>query len=195
MIKKLIWGIVFILSLFITACKSTSTDGEINVSKIKWVSVTSIDQLKGQWKSEEVTITFPKLFDGKEYLLIANAQTDDSDLWSAYAQKKGVSVKDLWEKRYAACNAIYGKNYPLSDANGCQQGIKFSEPYFLNKYLMRVQSHIETLISEEIIYKNLSFFMISNDGKYLKESGTFRFYSSKIQNIYVQEQILTLVEE
>lgn len=195
MIKKLILGISLILCLFITACTSTSGEGEINTSKIKWVPVNSIDQLKGQWKNDETQIIFPKSFDGKEYLLMTEPKTDDSELWSNYSVKKGVPVRELWQKKYAACNEIYKKNYPLSDSNGCQQGIKFSEPIFMNKYLMKVQSHVETLVPEDIIFKNLSFFSVSQDGKYLKESGTFRFYSVKIQNMYVEERIFTLVEE
>lgn len=196
MIKKIstLLGILFVL--FLEGCGSTPSGNSGNKDDKNWTTVSKIDDLSGTWVSEDgITLVFPKKLDGKEYLHIIESTSDDSALWNAYAINNGVATRDLWDKRYAAACQIYGENYPIADENGTQKGIKFLQPTFLNKYNMKIQSRIEMLVAEDIIYKNLSLFSLSKDGKKLKQSGTFRFYSSKFKNEYIEERIFNLVIE
>lgn len=177
------------LLIALSGCKSTENVNHDNEDN--WMPVTNIDQLKGIWEDENGRVEFPKTLDNKEYLLVMGQQNDDSKLWMDYSKKYNIPVKQTWAKKYAALGDIYGINYPIADANGTQRGIKFYTPKIFTDYYVEVITRIDTLIPEEIIFKNLTFFSISKDGTQLKESGTFRFYSSKFQNEYVEERILT----
>ncbi|MCQ2589626.1 MAG: hypothetical protein MJ179_04305 [Treponema sp.] len=179
----------------VTGCKSTgglqANDEETEV----WQPVKSIDQLKGTWISDEATIIFPKNLDNQEYLLLREKDNDDSTKWMNYAKKYNIPIKQAWAKRYGALAEVYGINYPLSDSNGTQRGIKFSTPKIFTDYYVEVITRTETLIPEEIIFKNLSIFSISKDGTQLKQNGTFRYFSSVFKNEYVEERIFSKVEK
>lgn len=198
--KKLIYSLIFSIFVFsfILSCGTTSPlqpENNDEEPELTWSTVTSMDQMIGKWTSEEGDLEYPKKLDGKEFCLISDPETDDSNAWATYAQRYGTPVKEIWEKRYAAVAVIYGQNYPMADENGNQRGIKFHEPIFMTKYGIRIHSHIETLVTEDVLFKNLSLFSISSDGKMLKVNGTFRFFSSKFKNVTIQDRIYTLVEE
>lgn len=181
-----------ILTLSIISCGNTT--GKVEDTEEQWIAVTSMDQLKGIWEDENGKIEFPKKLENTDYLLITGPQIDDSDLWMNYAKQHNILAKQVWAKKYAAIAEIYGVNYPIADSNGTQRGIKFLTPKIFTDYYIEVITHTDTLIPEEIIYKNLPFFSISKDGTKLKESGTFRYYSSQFKNEYVEERILTRKE-
>lgn len=183
----LILAVVF-LSLIFAACKTTSSVEDTNE---QWIPVTNIDQLRGTWFCDEGRIIFPQEFQNEEYLLIVGKEVDDSKLWMNYASKYNIPIKQAWAKRYAAIAEVYGINYPLVDSNKIQRGIKFSTPKIFTDYYIEVITHMDTLIPEDVVFKNLGFFYISKDGSQLKTSGTFRYFSSKFKNDYVEEQIYT----
>lgn len=181
---------IFILN---TGCVGDDVIGD--PSKVKWEQVKNIDELKGTWKSETDTLIFPKMINNKEYLHIINNPTDDTTKWNVYIYKNNLTVDEAWAKRYAAISEVYGVPYPISDSNGTEQGVKVKLKNKTSKTTGTFESTLETLIPETIVDKNLSFFSLSPDKKFLRESGTFRFYSNKISNIYEEEKIYSLVQE
>lgn len=189
--KKIILTVLisFTLLYLFSGCKSA---GNVNSDQSgQWIAVNNIDQLTGIWEDENGSLEFPKILDNKEYLLVMGQQNDDSKLWMDYSKKHNIPVKQAYAKKFAALGDVYGINYPISDSNGTQRGIKFYTPKIYTDYYVEILTRIDTLIPEEILYKNLSIFSLSKDGTQLKESGTFRFYSSKFQNEYIEERIFT----
>lgn len=173
----------FVLGM--TGCASDEIipmDDKDAMEKIDWQNITYLDELKGTWISEDKTIIFPFTADKTDYMLIRFNTTNDSAQWVKYALSKHVSLKDVWQKRFAAIAEIYGVRYPIADSNGTQKGVKVRCVEIRNDYDGHFESNVEYLIPETILEKNLLIFKKSPDGKYLRESGVFRFYSNLFKN-------------
>lgn len=198
-IKKIVFFTILSLTALFTGCTGGSTnaipfDPEHPYANIEWETIKNIDELSGTWISEDDKLIFPKTIQNKDYLHLINNPTDDSTAWNNYISKNNLTVQQAWNKRFAAISEVYGVNYPLSDENGTEKGVKVTLQNQYSNTVGKFQSTLEMLIPETIVDKNLSFFMLSPDKKLLKVSGIFRFYSSKFENISIDEKIYKIEE-
>ena len=89
---------------------------------------------------------------------------------------------------------IYNNDYPLSDANGTQVGLKFridySRPYSKD-IPFRIYRRKEFLMPESLAKANLSFFLVSG-GNMLKETGVMTFNSTLFNSLTADGAIYRL---
>ena len=150
---------------------------------VVWHSANSLNELTGKWVTPEGTIEFPVEIDDREYLAITYEETKDSILWKEFTQKSGYDIQQVWENRYLFIPEIYGINYPVSDQNGTQFGIKPELVTYINSKSALIKSYKQLLIPVDLVYTNLSFFKLSEDGSQIKAEGRFRFFSNTFMNM------------
>lgn len=148
-----------------------------------WHSPISINELTGTWTTPEGELKFPVEIDGKEYLSITYPVTKDSYLWKNYATENKINIAQLWQNRYVYIPEIYGTNFPVSDKNGIQYGIKTELTCILGRYAALIQSQKQLLIPADLVSQNISFFEISQSGNKIRANGRFRFFSDIFQNL------------
>lgn len=188
---------LLILSISIIGCETGKVDNGQNdntsdpYKKIKFEPISSLDDLKGTWELNGKFISYPITIDGIDYLQVKYPTTSDDSLWTTYAANHKIKLIDLWEKRFAAISDIYKKDSPIADENGTQAGYKVRKLVIYGDYSGSFESNYYYLIPETIVQKNLQFFSKSADNKYLKESGSFRFYSSKFNTISVNNDVFS----
>lgn len=196
-VKSIFLGILISITLLlIFSCTSTKLDDETNLKNDDqtnvqddfsdnetWHSVNSIHELTGKWITPEGTIEFPLEIDGKEYLSVTYGQQKDSMLWKNFSKKANKSIRELWENRFVYIPQIYEANYPISDENGTQFGIKVNLDCYINSTSAIITSYKQLLIPYEIVNKNLPFFFLSEDNSKIKVEGIFRFYSKTFMNL------------
>ena len=192
------------LLIFLAGCASVPKPQEPEEPEIeiqdpkqgsKWEAVSNISQLTGLWIADDGSLyEWPLELNGKTYLRYAWAETDDTERWVAYAKLHNRDFMDVWSHRFSYISAIYGKDYPLSDANGTQTGLKFRTDYsspYSKDIPFRIYRQQEFLMPAAIAEKNLSFFTIS--GKNLiKESGTLNFHSNVFNSLDADDNIYRL---
>lgn len=147
-----------------------------------WYTPLSISELTGIWNTSEGQLEFPVEIDGKEYLSITYPITHDSYLWKNYATENKINIAQLWQNRYVYIPEIYGTNFPVSDKNGIQYGIKTELICILGKYSALIQSQKQLLIPADLVSQNISFFEVSQSGNKIRANGRFRFFSDIFQN-------------
>ena len=180
------------MSSCVTTKEGATTDENTEssqYSKVKWNKATALSNLEGKWVGDEFTIIYPYKIGATDYFLIRYNETDDSYKWLAYANGTNITIENAWSKRFAAIPYIYHENYPLSDANGIQKGVKVRRPTSV-----QFVSNVEILIPEGTVIKNLDVFSTGElkDSSLLKLDGTFRFFSSIFQN---QNYNFTILEK
>lgn len=176
---------VISISLLFFSCVSTpSTNSSSSSKKTEWKRVTSISELKGTWNlcffsDEETEITYPfviKKADGTRapFMKFSEEKSDDTPSWQRKASELGISLEELWQKRFSYLGEIYDKKSVIqADENGCEAGTKL----FLENG--RIFSQKTLLVPEKIVLQNLSCFQISSDGKKISRNQNidFKFYS------------------
>lgn len=190
--------------LFLTGCASNPkpngpdepvTENPEVKPEPNWEPVTKLSQLTGLWISEDGSAyEWPFELNGKTYLRYAWAETDDTQRWVLYAQKHNRDFMDVWNHRFSYISAIYGMNYPLSDANGTQAGLKFrtdhSSPYSKD-IPFRIYRRQEYLLPASLAKTNLSFFLLSG-GNMIKETGVMSFDSKVFNDLDADGKIYRL---
>ena len=153
-------------------------------SDVIWQDINSLVELTGTWTTPQGTLTFPYELDGREYLSIIYEEKDDTQLWEEFAERRLLTLEQVWANRFIYLPEIYGKDYPVSDENGTQIGI---HPQLLNYGIIEkniVITRQQILIPVEIVGQNLSFFKVSEDKTKIKAQGIFRFFSRTFTNLY-----------
>ena len=148
-----------------------------------WHTPLSINELTGAWDTPQGKLEFPVEINGKEYLSITYPSTKDSYLWKNYATVNKINIAQLWQNRYVYIPEIYGTNFPVSDKNGIQYGIKTELTCILGKYAALIQSQKQLLIPADLVSQNISFFEVSEAGNKIRANGRFRFFSDIFQNL------------
>ena len=160
-----------------------------------WEPVKNISQLTGLWVADDGSAyEWPFELNGKTYLRYSWAETDDTKVWVEYAKIHNRDFLDVWNHRFSYLSAIYKKNYPLSDANGTQLGLKFRTDYsvpYSKDIPFRIYRRLEYLMPGSIVEQNLSFFMISGKNM-IKETGTMDFHSTVFNTIGADNKIYHL---
>ena len=149
----------------------------------QWHEATSLKEITGTYITPDVTIEFPLEIDGKEYLSITYKQEQDSERWKQFTAKNNMTIKEVWDNRFLLIPEIYGIEYPISDENGIQYGIRPTLHCYINKTSAIISSKKQLLIPVELVSKNLSFFQLSQDCTKIKAEGDFRFFSKTFQNL------------
>ncbi len=167
----------------LTTEDSTAQTQEEYVKEEVWQALTSISGLTGTWDTPEGRLEFPVEIDGKEYLRITYPETKDSYLWKSYATEKKINIASLWKNRYVYIPEIYGINFPVSDKNGIQYGIKTELVCILGKYSAIIHSTRQLLIPADLVSQNISFFEVSQSRDKIRACGRFRFFSDIYQNL------------
>ncbi len=178
--------------LFVS-CGTTRVEGEVESHKpqdpepktdpepeepkpVEWKAASSLDDLYGVWTCGKNSYEYPFDLNGQRYLKKSYEEVDDTQRWQDFAKKSGLSFSELWQKRFAYLEKIYGEELPASDSSGTQCGIK----------LRVIGSHVyarrEYLIPERILGFNLNFFYLSPEKDRLRENGTFHFASSRFKD-------------
>ncbi len=198
--KKLLPVLLIPLLLF-AACKTTVQDQEeaqeLEVpleeeysfekeyyENVNWKDISSLKELEGRWETPEALLQFPYELDNKEYLCITAHQSDDTQKWLDFAKEKMMSIEEIWKDRFIYIPEIYGINYPLSDENGSQLGLKLEYTSFDSLDRIMITSRQILLIPASIINQNLAFFKVSEDGRKIKAEGGFRFFSQTFSYLY-----------
>ena len=157
-----------------------------------WEPVRNISQIKGLWVSEDgAYYDWPFELNGKKY---AWPEADDTEHWVDYAKLHNRDFMDVWNHRFSYIKGIYNNDYPLSDANGTQVGLKFridySRPYSKD-IPFRIYRRKEFLMPESLAKANLSFFLVSG-GNMLKETGVMTFNSTLFNSLTADGAIYRL---
>ncbi|MBR6153904.1 MAG: hypothetical protein IKQ43_05655 [Treponema sp.] len=160
-----------------------------------WEPVRNISQIKGLWVSEDgAYYEWPFELNGKKYLHYAWPEADDTEHWVDYAKLHNRDFMDVWNHRFSYIKGIYNNDYPLSDANGTQVGLKFridySRPYSKD-IPFRIYRRKEFLMPESLAKANLSFFLVSG-GNMLKETGVMTFNSTLFNSLTADGAIYRL---
>lgn len=178
--KKNVFSLVLsvILCFVFVACASSKKIDDIpeppvvEVDDSVFEPIKSLADLSGTWiSSDGFLYEYPFVLNGKNYLRHASPVLDDTAKWTRLASYYFTTLDNLWERRFSHLNEIYGEEYPLSDENGIEIGVKLS--YKSGKVTRR----IEMLFPEEVVRRNINFYWTSKKGE-LKENGTFNFGSS-----------------
>lgn len=195
---------VFLLPLIILAasCKSTAQTEDTEITNpeetagveysfeeeyyqdVTWKDIVYLKELEGLWETPEGTIQFPYELDNREYLCITGHETDDTKLWLDFAERRMLTFEQVWKDRFLYIPEIYGINYPVSDENGTQTGIKVEYTRFESIDQLMVTSRTIMFIPTSIINQNLAFFKLSEDGLKIKGEGVFRFFSNTFSYLY-----------
>ena len=198
-------AIVFsILLILASSCKTTSGNTEENdlqenleetleaefsfeeeyYKDVNWTDIISLKDLEGRWETPEGLLQFPYNLDNCEYLCITANETDDTQKWLDFAERKMMSVDEIWKDRFIYIPEIYGINYPLADENGTQTGLKleYNKYEVINKII--ITSRRTMLVPANIVNQNLAFFKISEDKEKIKSEGVFRFFSNTFSYLY-----------
>lgn len=125
--------------------------------KPKVEPVTEISQLEGYWKFKEYDFSFPYVTNGKTYAIVTSPNLDEWTLWDEYARKKNLTVEELFQKKAAAINAIYNKEYPYED----EDGVVFTRDAAYMKDAEMVFSTEVVLVPEEIVKQHLDMFTMT----------------------------------
>ena len=149
-----------------------------------WKDIYSLKELEGLWETPEGSLQFPYEQNNREYLCITGHQTDDTQLWLDFAERKMLAFEQVWKDRFIYIPEIYGINYPVADENGTQTGIKVEYTYYQSIDKLFITSRRIMLIPTSIINQNLAFFKLSEDGQKIKGDGVFRFFSNTFSYLY-----------
>lgn len=149
-----------------------------------WQNINSLADLTGTWITPQGTLVFPYELDGNEYLSITYDENDDTQLWLDFAERRMMSIEQVWKDRFIYLPEVYGINYPLSDENGTQSGIHVQLTQYPSLDITVIGSKQQIIIPVEIVRQNLSFFKISEDRTKIKAQGVFRFFSKTFTNMY-----------
>ena len=201
--KKLLSVLLLPLILFAASCKSTDVNDETEIEELEegleqpeysfeeeyykdviWAPIASLKDLEGRWETPEGILQFPYELDNGEYLCITANQTDDTQKWIDFAERKMKTVDEIWKDRFIYIPEIYGIDYPLADENGTQTGLKLEYEKFESINQIIITSHRIMLVPTNIINQNLSFFRISEDKQKIKAEGVFRFFSNTFSYLY-----------
>ncbi len=201
--KKFFSVLLLPLILFAASCKSTDVNDETEIEEIEegleqpefsfeeeyykdvtWTDIISLKDLEGRWETPEGVLEFPYELDNNEYLCITANQTDDTQKWLDFAERKMKTVDEIWKDRFIYIPEIYGINYPLADENGTQTGLKFEYNKYESIDKIIITSQRIMLVPTNIINQNLVFFKISEDKQKIKGEGVFRFFSNTFSYLY-----------
>lgn len=148
-------------------------------AEYSWQPLSSIDDLRGLWKSSDGgTWEYPVEDGSAVYVRRSFPAQDDTARWKDYAVRSGMDMQTLWEKRYACMPLIYGQELPAADANGTQYGRKVTK-----NRSGRITSTRVYLIPEKTAALNLAAFRRSEDGTVLCETQDFHLFSAKFRNL------------
>lgn len=205
---------IFLILTLICSCKSTEpankekftdkekgieNETEINLEEILeeefsfeeeyykdvvWRDALSLQEVEGRWETPEGLLQFPYKLDNNEYLCITAPAKDDTNLWQDFAAKKALPLEQIWKNRFYYIPEVYGINYPLSDENGNQLGLKLEYNSYDSIGKIIITSNQVMLIPTSIVKQNLAFFKLSQDGKKIKAEGGFRFFSQTFSYLY-----------
>ena len=143
-----------------------------------WTAAAGLADLEGLWECSDGSVyEYPFKADGKKYLRIAWAESDDTGLWQDWAARAGYDMQILWQIRFACLSEIYGEQLPVADANGSQYGFK------LSRREGRIYTRREMLVSERLLLVNLQFFRLSPDGQAFIENGSLRLASDSFPDL------------
>lgn len=190
--------------LFLTGCASNPkpngpdkpvTENPEVKPEPNWEPVTKLSQLTGLWIADDGSLyEWPFELNGKTYLRYAWPEADDTEHWVEYAKLHNRDFMDVWNHRFSYIKGIYNNDYPLSDANGTQVGLKFridySRPYSKD-IPFRIYRRKEFLMPESLAKANLSFFLVSG-GNMLKETGVMSFDSKVFNELEADGKIYRL---
>ena len=153
-------------------------------NKETWKDITTLKELEGIWVTPDGTLEFPFYTeDGREYLSITENEIYDNDKWEGYALKNRIPLEQLWANRFIYIPEIYNVDYPISDENGIQLGIKVQRTDYELIDQKIFTSKRQLLIPVETVNQNLSFFKITENGDKIKAEGVFRFFSRTFVNL------------
>lgn len=145
-----------------------------------WLAICSTDDLRGCWRSAAGhKIDYPLKLNGKTFLRFAYPELDDTFMWQACATRHNTSLADLWNKRFSYIGEVYGVNFPYTDDESNEFGIKLSVRNG------RIIGRKEVLLSDKTIKKNLVNFKVSKYLGSLYFNG--KFYYSDTKTEYFEE--------
>ncbi len=203
--KKLLSVLLLPLILFAASCKSTDINDKTETEEqnpeeifeepefsfeeeyykdVTWTDIYSLKDLEGRWETPEGVLQFPYELDNNEYLCITANQTDDTQKWLDFAERKMKTVDEIWKDRFIYIPEIYGINYPLADENGTQTGLKVEYNKYETIGKILITSRRIMLVPTNIINQNLPFFKVSEDKQKIKADGVFRFFSNTFSYLY-----------
>ena len=203
--KKLLSVLLLPLILFAASCKSTDVNDKTETEEqnpeeifeepefsfeeeyykdVTWTDIYSLKDLEGRWETPEGLLQFPYELDNNEYLCITANQTDDTQKWLDFAERKMKTVDEIWKDRFIYIPEIYGINYPLADENGTQTGLKVEYNKYETIGKILITSRRIMLVPTNIINQNLPFFKVSEDKQKIKADGVFRFFSNTFSYLY-----------
>ncbi|MBR0032510.1 MAG: patatin-like phospholipase family protein [Treponema sp.] len=148
--------------------------------------ISSISELKGLWHFEGAAdfsamsyLEYPFIVrknDGTHtaFFAFSSSVSDDTALWAKFASSKGLSLSQLWQRRFSCLCELYGySSVPSCDVNGTERGIKV----FFREDKICSQSYI--LVPEKVMMENIGRFLVSDEDSrvFLENGSIFRFYS------------------
>lgn len=155
-----------LMALCFASCVSSPQKNNVgkdvaeNDSPENWMAIDSIKDLNGIWVSGECSYVYPFLYGNKRYLKVTAAWTDDTFLWEGFSKILGLSLEELWEKRFAYLERIYGLDRMfLSDEYGSEMGKKLERTFD-----GKIRSQNQWLVAEKILIENKDFFLMNKDG-------------------------------
>lgn len=159
------------------SCKSVPV-----VEEEKFHAASSLEDLVGVWESANGEYEYPFVLGNTKYIRIANAATDDTELWNDYAATHGINFDVLWKKRFSYLQYVYVPDgyvdrIPISDSHGTEYGRK------LEIRDGRIFSRLEMLVPEKILVTNLRFFMLNENESAFKEDGVFHLASDVLTDL------------
>lgn len=142
----------------------------------QWKIISTLSELEGSWKNQNCVYEYPFVYDNKEYLMVKWNKVDDTERWIKFVKDNGLDFDQVKKKKYSYLKYLYG-NFPRTDENGIEQGLKFD---FKDD---KVFYQLQMMIPSKILLDNRKFFKISPDEKNLVENGSLKLHSSVFSDI------------
>lgn len=181
--RKLFIIFIFFAVLF-SGCGSKKA-GKKSVEQ--WRFISTLSELEGSWKNKNCIYQYPFQFNKKDYLLVKFNPVDDTERWMEFAEKNSLDFELVKVKKNSYMKYLYG-NYPRSDENGIEAGLKFD---FNGE---KIFYQLQMMIPAQILLDNKSFFKMSDDKMHLVENGTLNLHSDVFDDITSDGFIFDKVE-
>ncbi|MBP5601774.1 MAG: hypothetical protein J6X78_03505 [Treponema sp.] len=147
--------------------------------------INDIQELNGVWKCNECTVTYPFQINENDFLMVEFKKKDVTNDWFDICESRGLTFKESLLIKNVIISKIFGKDYPLANELGVNEGIKISYNENLKKPRIRAQRII--LIPADVILCNLNHFDIS--GLKLKMTSSIIFQNSQIEDFYLGKKL------
>ncbi len=148
-------------------------------------SVMDLNELKGVWKCNDYTVTYPFQINEINYFMVEYKKQDITKEWYDICETRGFSFKESLLIKDVIMSKIFDKDYPLANELGVNEGINISYNDKLKKPKVKAQRII--LIPQYVIFSNLNHFDIS--GMKLQMTSSIIFQNSQIDDFYLDKKL------